>query len=496
MLQEAATAVEPADPPANPDFCRVNGLAEEHTVNAPAEFQIEAHTSNDVQKEEGGDAFFVAVRGASRVRARITDNKDGTYNVAWKPVVSGHYTVAVSLFGYSIAGSPFSVTVFDPAPFAPKCEVKGKALNHITARTSSSFEICYRDRSGNAAQAVELDVFVAAIDEASSGPAMATWQLGTMLNAADAPAVVTDSPHPTGSSATRKSSRKSKVEAASGPPPPVVVAEDGGDYASADEGDGLIAPADDAVGDPHAAASDQFSSSAQAPVTIKRRAITVQVADKPLIVRARAALDSQEIGVLFPGQTVTVVEERIAGVRRRHSRRCRHGHTHALRGWRHPLPATPRVRAVCAPDGRPHGSSAQANVRACITFDDSPLARDSLPTSVISSARGLPGSARSVPGADRDLANSPAALAVAELMKRNAAADGASAAPAEAAAPSRQPLQGWVTLKKAGRKLVTSRLRLEPVDRQQHMQQWKRRQLNDKLKRGVDTVAGVVDGTR
>ena len=40
---------------------------------------------------------------------------------------------------------------------------------------------------------------------------------------------------------------------------------------------------------------------------------------------------------------------------------------------------------------------------------------------------------------------------------------------------------GWVTLVKGGEKFVSSRLRLDVSTRQQHSQQWARRNLNDRL---------------
>lgn len=48
---------------------------------------------------------------------------------------------------------------------------------------------------------------------------------------------------------------------------------------------------------------------------IRQRALRIQVGDKPLIVRAEAALTSEQIGMLLPNQMVTVVEERITEVR-------------------------------------------------------------------------------------------------------------------------------------------------------------------------------------
>ena len=51
--------------------------------------------------------------------------------------------------------------------------------------------------------------------------------------------------------------------------------------------------------------------------------------------------------------------------------------------------------------------------------------------------------------------------------------DTAATSPVALLTPKRRTLMsGWVTLKKAGKKLVSSRVRLEPTNRQQHMQQF------------------------
>lgn len=90
----------------------------------------------------------------------MTDNLDGTYLVIWKPQTSGTYTVALSHRGVPFANSPFSVRVTNSLPAATKCDVRGEALEYAVARASQTFEISFRDRLGQLAHAVDLDVFV------------------------------------------------------------------------------------------------------------------------------------------------------------------------------------------------------------------------------------------------------------------------------------------------------------------------------------------------
>ena len=147
--------------PTCPANCRVygNGL---HTcaVKHIASFVVEAFDTSGLRKHCGGDAFFIAIRGASRVRAKVTDMRDGTYGVEWMPTTSGDYSIAVSLFGVSLPGSPFPALCHMPYPHAANCEARGSALQTVVARASEHFEVLFRDRLGNVAQAVDLDVFV------------------------------------------------------------------------------------------------------------------------------------------------------------------------------------------------------------------------------------------------------------------------------------------------------------------------------------------------
>ena len=424
----AIVETETKEMPASPDFCRVAGFGEMHTVGTMAEFNIEACDKEGKRKHNGGDAFFIAIRGASRVRGRVNDNKDGTYTLSWRPVVSGQYSIVVSLFGYSIAGSPFTALVNDPSPFAPLCEVNGTALNYITARTSSTFMIRYRDRCGNVAQAVELDVFVVPVG--SDPTDSAAWKLATQGEQAPVSegglteeqklalleeekkkmSALADAEGKGKKGKKAAKERRGSVSAAAAPaaapapapppplppaPPPMPPLDDDPYYDSADDEGGGAYTGGSAGGDGTGPVDDHFVASADETRTVRRRAIRVQVGDRPLILRSGFDLNSAQVGEIKPGQVVTVVEERITS----------------------------------------------ANVRACIATEDT--------------APQLPLSARLSPGS--------------EVEGGSSSVSGS----------------GWVTLKKNGKKLVSSRLRLEPMERQAYMQQWKRRQFNDKLQRGV-----------
>jgi len=118
------------------------------TVRRITTFTIEACDASGTPKQEGGDVFFVAIRGGSRVRASVTDNEDGTYTVHCKPSVSGKYSIAISLFGLALAGSPFDLEVLTPAPEAHNCVLQGEALKTAVSRVTQSFEVTFRDALG------------------------------------------------------------------------------------------------------------------------------------------------------------------------------------------------------------------------------------------------------------------------------------------------------------------------------------------------------------
>ena len=140
-------------------MCIVSGLQKHLTAKREAAFTIEAIDADGRRKHTGGEAFFIAIRGASRVRARVTDHQDGTYSAEWTPQCSGDYHVAVSLFGVSLKGSPFSVHVQGPEPFAPNCEVSSSSRSDISissrSRSSSSRSSSSRSSSSRSSDAAE-----------------------------------------------------------------------------------------------------------------------------------------------------------------------------------------------------------------------------------------------------------------------------------------------------------------------------------------------------
>ena len=178
-------------------------------VKKPASFTIEAYDVNGNRRKEGGDPFMVSIRGGSLVRARCEDLGNGTYTISYLPSVSGSYTVAVSLYGTPITGSPFPLTVLSPIPDPLRCKVHGAGLSSAVAREPTSFEIEFIDTFGVITRAEELDCYVELI-----GDSVPPSQFEPIDDAADAP---TSSAGKAASSKVEFASQKTKRNAASAP---------------------------------------------------------------------------------------------------------------------------------------------------------------------------------------------------------------------------------------------------------------------------------------
>ena len=141
-----------------------------------ASFEIVAHDQNGERRPVGGDPFTVSVRGAAPVYAKVTDNGDGSYQVEYKPSTSGSYSIAVTLHGVPMPGSPFALTVLVPRADASRCVVRGEATKTIVARQPSSFDIEFIDAFGAVTHAEDIDCYVELVS-ADAEPAAAELPL-------------------------------------------------------------------------------------------------------------------------------------------------------------------------------------------------------------------------------------------------------------------------------------------------------------------------------
>ena len=278
------------------------GLA---AVHHPSEFIIEAYDGYGARRSTGGDSFFVAIRGAQRVRARVTDNNDGSYRCAWTPPQSGTYNIAVSSFGIALPGSPFTYKATPPLAYAPNCVVSGGGLGAAIARATQTFDIEYKDKLGFGTQAVDLDVYVEPVPPGSPNmhpqPASAP-PAAAPAEEADAedqfPAMPQRRAKPAAPAEPSRTGRTSNPDSLREP-----FDDEGGEgrIASPMSGDG---------------SDDELPADDDAAI-LRRRVMRVQVAYAPLVIRETEDLQSPQMGVINKGQMMTVVAEKVSRSRTR-----------------------------------------------------------------------------------------------------------------------------------------------------------------------------------
>ena len=511
--------------PSIPSLCSVAGLNHANvSVKTQIEFMIQS-AGNSGPRTVGGEGFFVAVRGASRARVRIGDCGDGRYKCTWQADTSGRYFVMVSLFGESIAGSPFPVVVFDPSPHASKCEVTGDHLYTITARTPSAFEVHFRDRAGCMSQAVDLDVYVESIleggGEASEADSFvsdesrgldelpyAMWECATKQQGNEAG--VNNSQH--GGTTMSKlsdggtegdrparasfnnSSRRGRSSGSK-----AKLQDDGagqgerldgaGGIASALAGGDIAAePPPDFEDDGYGSTDEVFDTFADAAAT-RRRAFPVKVGANPLQVRKGQLLNSEPVAQLLPGQYATVIEERITQGGK---------HVRALllfdqllsssRKWK-PGDHPSSVQTVLSEEPNDYAASMPSSSPCLPSSPHSPIEKQSPPSPAEKSREHLMMMADPIGGGGEGVKEHQSLVLRRKNMPDSPKKGGLSERKAT------QRLAGWATLRKNGRNLVTSRVRLDVGVRRSAGLLWKLQALNDRLQLDLQTEAALLDPT-
>ena len=276
------------------------------TVREATKFTIETVDFSGVRVARGGEPLFVAIRGVARARARIYDHGDGLYTVEWKPAVSGHYTIAVSLFGVAVPGSPFALEATTPEPSPLHCTVHGVALERAAARVTQSFEVSFRDKLGATTHAVELDVFAEPVIPGS--PRQRASPLPHSMSVE-----MRDHPEPTVEDAAERPKTTSPASVANAADASLAKTKS---MATRNQQLAEDMALEQREKEERVKMKRYAGRRKAAPVkgdmnTTRHRRIRVKVKDRPLIVRAGIELDSPEVGQLLPGAVVTVIEERV-----------------------------------------------------------------------------------------------------------------------------------------------------------------------------------------
>jgi filamin len=122
------------------------GLTEGKT-GKPCPFTIHAVDSDGQNLNKGGDPFVVNISGPQNVSPKITDNKDGTYDVVYQVDKPGDYKLDVTLHGGHIRDSPFHPHI-KASGAAGKSYAEGPGLESPKDNEPAVFTIHSVDKDG------------------------------------------------------------------------------------------------------------------------------------------------------------------------------------------------------------------------------------------------------------------------------------------------------------------------------------------------------------
>jgi len=136
---------------ADPEHTSVTGPGLALAVaGSEASFAIRARDEDGNDRLCGGDAFAVSLEGPEEFTANVTDNEDGTYEVAYEPTKAGMYRLFVTIGDDElVAESPYQVEVVPGKPCPRRTVVAGSGLGGGKVGEKSSFTVEARDRHDN-----------------------------------------------------------------------------------------------------------------------------------------------------------------------------------------------------------------------------------------------------------------------------------------------------------------------------------------------------------
>jgi len=118
----------------------------------PVQFRIHARDEFGNVVRKPGDDFQVRileVQEGIRVRAKVMDNGNGTYEVTWTGMIRGEYDIHVALKDEPIKGSPWKAVVRTGNASAEKCTAEGSGLGGSSAGVPNSILVESNDHFGN-----------------------------------------------------------------------------------------------------------------------------------------------------------------------------------------------------------------------------------------------------------------------------------------------------------------------------------------------------------
>jgi hypothetical protein len=100
---------------------------------------------------KGGANVKIIVDSDGAVEALTTDNEDGSYRFQWRSHKSGTYSVAVTIDGVAVGGSPTMLTMLAANLDVGNCAIDGAGLSDAVAGDPAVVRIQCKDRYSNPA---------------------------------------------------------------------------------------------------------------------------------------------------------------------------------------------------------------------------------------------------------------------------------------------------------------------------------------------------------
>jgi len=117
------------------------------TLGLPTKIEVQARDAYGNRVRSGGETVFVTVSGANNAGAlNVTDQADGTYTASYTPTAMGTDTLAITMNGTPISGSPFTSEV-GSGVVSP--DQSTATVPNGTAGLATEILVQARDASGN-----------------------------------------------------------------------------------------------------------------------------------------------------------------------------------------------------------------------------------------------------------------------------------------------------------------------------------------------------------
>ena len=116
------------------------------TAGSATSLTVQAKDAQGNNLSSGGATVVISITGANSATPSVTDNGDGTYSASYTPTATGNDSVAITLNGSGISGSPYSSTV---SVGAASTSQSSASVPNGTAGQVTTITVTVRDGNGN-----------------------------------------------------------------------------------------------------------------------------------------------------------------------------------------------------------------------------------------------------------------------------------------------------------------------------------------------------------